>query len=151
MSIESCVSVSLLFGATVEEQLAGVTVVWLHGEHDASTATQLSEAIRRAVDLDGMDVTLDLSDVVFMSAQTIAVITHANNSCEKQLLTLRLRNPSRSAQRIIELCGLEALVQEDEYRNDGRKFADRSRTAERASILESRPDEHARATSVAVA
>jgi anti-anti-sigma factor len=122
MTVESCLSVSLLFGATPEEQSAGVTVVWLHGEHDAFTATQLSEAIRRAVDVDGMDVTLDLSDVTFMSAATIRVIVDSGKLLEAKSLTLRLRCPSLCAWRIIELSGLCGLFDNDKWVRDRYTF-----------------------------
>ena len=122
MTVESCVTVSLLFGATPEEQSAGVTVAWLHGEHDAFTATQLSEAIRRAVDVDGTDVTLDLRDVTFMSAATVGVIVDARNLLEARSLTLRLRCPSRSAWHILELSGLSGLFDNDRWVRDRYTF-----------------------------
>jgi anti-anti-sigma factor len=110
MSIVSCVTVSLLFGATPAEQADGVTVVWLRGEHDASNARYLSEAIRRAVDVDGADVTLDLRDVTFMSCATVGVIVAARQLCEARSLKLRLRDPSRCARRLLDLCSLDALL-----------------------------------------
>jgi anti-anti-sigma factor len=91
MSIVACVTVSLLFGATCEEQAGGVTVVWLHGEHDASNAVEVSEAIRRALDVDEADVTLDLCDVTFMSAATVGVIVAANDPHFDAFLSDRVR------------------------------------------------------------
>ena len=88
-----------------------VTVISLHGEHDASTATDLSETIRETIDLHGTDLILDLRNVTFMSAATIGVIINANNLCQARSLTLRLRQPLPCARRIIKLCDLHALVE----------------------------------------
>ncbi len=51
MSRDPCVTVALLLGATHVERAGGVTGLYLHGEHDASNATELSNALRRAVNL----------------------------------------------------------------------------------------------------
>ena len=110
MFVVPCVAVSLLSGAAYKEQHGRETVVWLSGEHDASTATHLFEAIRRAIDLDGADIVLDFRDVTFMSAATVTVVVSATNLCEARSLSLRLRRLSPCARRIIELCDLNRLV-----------------------------------------
>lgn len=128
MSTDPSVTVSLLFGATHEEQAAGSTVVWLHAEHDASNIRELSEAIRRAVYIDGTHVILDLSDVTFMCAATVGVIVEAKSLLDALALTLRLRRPSRYARRIIELCNLSQLFEGDELNRDYNSKADALRS-----------------------
>jgi anti-anti-sigma factor len=159
MPIVPCVTVALLFGATPDEQDYGVTVVWLRGEHDASTARYLSEAIRRAVDVDDADVMLDLRDVTFMSCATVGVIVKAKTLCKARSLTLRVRRPSRCARRLLDLCSLNTLILDDDCVTTERPTALRSwvavptltREADRvgepsdehvpATILTSPPDE----------
>ena len=88
-----CDRVASLFGASREELARGLIVIWLHGEHDASTANQLLSAIWRAVSIDGTGVMLNPSDVTFMGAATIGAIVTA-----KDLLRLGL-SPLRSERR----------------------------------------------------
>jgi hypothetical protein len=45
---------------------AGPLVVWLSGEHDASTDTALSLTLARAIALDSVGLVLDLSEVEFL-------------------------------------------------------------------------------------
>jgi len=86
------------------------TVVWLEGEYDLSTVTSLSETIARAVALDRSHLVIDLSGVQFMDAATIGVIIRTYNDLQLQFRSLALRNPSRFARRILELCGLTDLL-----------------------------------------
>ncbi len=128
MFVVPCVTVSLLSGAAYKEQHGRETVVWLSGEHDASTATHLFEAIRRAIDLDGADIMLDFRDVTFMSAATITVIVSAKNLCEARSLSLRLRRLSPCARRLIELCDLDRLVDSNKRVEQGKASGDALRS-----------------------
>jgi anti-anti-sigma factor len=111
MPIEPCVTVSLLFGATSADCDVGYTIVRLHGHHDASTAGEVSCAIRRAVAIDSSSAILDLEDVAFMDSATINVIINAETLLSARSLTLRLRRPSRAALRVIGLCSVERLLE----------------------------------------
>ena len=95
----SCVSVSLLFGASAEDVLAGFTTVWMHGDHNMSTARELSEAIRRASDLDGADVMVDFSDVQSIDGTAVDVIVSATASLQQRSLVLLARRPSPCTRR----------------------------------------------------
>ena len=109
----SCVSVSLLFGASAEERLAGFTTVWMHGHHDRSTARELSEAIRRASDLDGSDVMVDFSDVQSIDEAALDVIVSATASLQQRSLVLLARRPSPCTRRLVESSGLAWLFRHE--------------------------------------
>jgi anti-sigma B factor antagonist len=87
------------------------TVVWLGGEHDLLTVASLSATMARAIALDEADLVLDLSDVDFMGAATVGVIVRGRTLLRLRSRSLALRSPSRSARRVIELCGLAALLE----------------------------------------
>jgi anti-anti-sigma factor len=80
-------------------------VVWLRGEHDISTVAALSEAMDRAIMFDDADVVVDLSDVQFMGAATVAVLRRARDLLRARSRCLVLRSPPACATRLLELCG----------------------------------------------
>lgn len=86
------------------------TVVWLRGEHDTSTAVELSLVIAEAIALDDADVVVDLSDVEFMGAATVGVIVRSRELLRTRSRTLLLRSPSRCARRVLDLCDLSYVV-----------------------------------------
>ena len=87
------------------------TVLWLRGDHDASTVTALSKNIARVIALDDADFVVDLSDVQFKGAATVVgVIIRARNFLRLQSRTLVLRSPSTCARRVLDVCGLAALL-----------------------------------------
>jgi anti-anti-sigma factor len=86
------------------------TVVWLRGEHDASTVAVLSEALARAIANDDADVVVDLSGVQFMDAATVGVISWAREVLGVRSRSLVLRSPSSCARRVLELCDEAALL-----------------------------------------
>lgn len=92
------------------EREAGRTVVWLQGEHDASTAKALWETIGRAIALDDADLVVDLSGVEFMGSATVGVIIRACESLRPGARALTLRSPPRCAQRLLDLYGLAKLL-----------------------------------------
>jgi anti-sigma B factor antagonist len=83
------------------------TVVLLHGEHDASTVTALSEHMARAIALDDADLVVDLSGVEFMDAATVRLIIRAREFLAVRSRSLTLRSPSRRARRLLDICGLD--------------------------------------------
>ncbi len=104
-----CVTVSLLFGASVDDVLAGFTTIWMHGDHNISTAPQLSAAIRRASDIDDSDVMLDLSDVASIDLAAVDVMLSATAMLQERSLVLRSRCPSPSTLRLVDAHGLRWL------------------------------------------
>ena len=101
---------------------AACTVVHLRGEHDISTVAELSETMARAIGLDDADVVVDLSEVEFMGAVAVGVIVRAEAFLRARSRALSVRSPSRVARRVIDVCGLAALIDSDplEQRSAGR-------------------------------
>ena len=85
-------------------------VVWLRGEHDASTDAALCQALARAIALDSAGLVLDLSGVEFMGASTLGVIVRAREFLRQRSASLTVRSPSAFARRVIRVCGLDDLL-----------------------------------------
>ncbi|MEO8698248.1 MAG: STAS domain-containing protein, partial [Acidimicrobiales bacterium] len=84
-------------------------VLSLRGDFDMSTDMLLSAAIFDAVTSADEDLVLDLHGVRFMSASTLGVIVRTRTLLTRQSRFLRLRSPSRSVQRILDICAIECL------------------------------------------
>ena len=82
------------------------STVALAGEHDRSTIDADNLALTAAIAAGDGDVVLDVSGVTFMSAGTVGVIVRARRILEHQSRSLTLQSPSRSAQRVLDLCGV---------------------------------------------
>jgi anti-sigma B factor antagonist len=91
------------------EREADRTVVWLNGEHDASTVAALWEVMARAIARDDADLVIDLSGVEFMGSATVGVIMRARDALRPRSRSLTLRCPSRCAGRVLDLYGLADL------------------------------------------
>ena len=92
---------------------AGPIVVWLWGEHDASTGTALCLTLARAIAVDSAGLILDLSEVDFMGASTLGVIVRAREFLRQRSASLTVRSPSAVARDIIDACGLSDLLGAD--------------------------------------
>lgn len=110
---EPCVTVSLLFGASIAETLAGFTTVWMHGEHNLTTARKLSEAIRRASDLDEADVMIDFSDVTSIDLTAIEVIVNSTATLQRKSLSLSCRHPSACTRQLVNASGYAWLFPQE--------------------------------------
>lgn len=86
------------------------TVVWLHGEHDLATRARLSITIARAAEVDDADIVVDLSGVTFMDASTIGALVVAGNHLRPASRSLSVRTPSPRARRVLDLCGMDRLI-----------------------------------------
>lgn len=84
--------------------------VWLLGEHDMSTDSELAATIARAISLDDDDLVLDLSMVEFIGASTISVIVAGSQFLRARSRSLTIRSPSGPARRVLDLCGLSSLL-----------------------------------------
>jgi anti-anti-sigma factor len=80
--------------------------VWLRGEHDITTVRSLARDFARAIAANDDDVVLDLSAVRFMDAATVGMIVGAENFLRPRSRSVLLRDPSASARRVLDLCGL---------------------------------------------
>lgn len=88
----------------------GRTVVFLRGEQDVSTGADLADALASACASGGGDVTVDLSEVVFMDGAIITELARGRNALRSQSRALMLRAPTKFARRLLEVCGLVALI-----------------------------------------
>lgn len=93
----SSVTVSSRRPASFAGRDADRTVVWLRGEHDTSTVAALSETMARAMALDDSDLVLDLSEVQFMSAATVGVISPTIEPVRAGSMTVAGTMPSAEA------------------------------------------------------
>ena len=88
------------------------TVVWVGGEHDVATRTNLAVTIAQAAVADDADIVVDLSGVTFMDASTIGALVDARNLLRAASRSLSVRAPSPRARRVLDLCGLTLLIDE---------------------------------------
>ncbi len=98
------------------------TVVLLRGEHDLSTVSLLTREFDRAIAIGEGQLAIDLRRVDFMDATTVDVVLRASEHLARQGRTLVLRAPSNAARRLIDLCGLTELL-EEEFRGFSTRLA----------------------------
>ena len=60
---------------------------------------------------DNGDVIVDLAGVTFIDGSTLGALIHARRRMSERNRWLTVRAPSRSAQHLLELCGLTALLE----------------------------------------
>jgi anti-anti-sigma factor len=85
-------------------------VVALAGEHDLATVDRIAEAFAGAIATGDGDLIVDLSDVEFMDASTIAVLFRTRFLLRQRGRGLVVRAPSPSARYVLRLCGSERLL-----------------------------------------
>jgi anti-anti-sigma factor len=96
-----------------------VAIVCLRGEHDMSTAPQLSAALDSACE--HSHVFVDLSECTFVDSTVIACLLSAHRKQTGRMAHLELVLPSHPAsivQRIAKLTRLDALLRLHETRGD---------------------------------
>jgi anti-anti-sigma factor len=86
------------------------TVLWLTGEYDLATVSHLADTLAIAICADRAGLIVDLSGVTFIGAATIPVLSRGRDILQAQSRTFTLRSPSRSARRVLDLCGMADLV-----------------------------------------
>jgi anti-sigma B factor antagonist len=84
-------------------------VLTLAGELDTATIADITERISDAIAVASETVVLDLWQVTFIDSLSLGALVHARNLCAAYGLTLCLRAPSRSVQRLLELTGTVVL------------------------------------------
>ena len=89
-------------------------VVWLDGEQDIVNVAVLADTLANLTSADDANLIVDLSSVTFMSSATIDELIRARNLLLGLSRNLTLRAPSRCARRLLDLCGLAALVEPSE-------------------------------------
>jgi anti-anti-sigma factor len=96
-----------LLGLKVRRPMAGVVVVDVAGEIDASTAPLLWTVVRRQIATRPRVFVLDLSQVRFLGACGVAVLMTAQEIAPPLGVTLRLARPSRPVARPLTVLRLD--------------------------------------------
>ena len=86
------------------------TVIRLRGEHDLANAGELSRVLAQGIAAGGSGLVVDLSEVEFMGAATVGAIVGARNLLRPLSRDLVLRFPPPAAVRLLDICGLAALI-----------------------------------------
>lgn len=89
------------------------TVVWVRGDHEYATREHLASTIAQAALLDDADIIADLSGITFMDASTIGALVNAHRRLRSRSHALSVRAPSPLARRLLDVCGLAFLIDED--------------------------------------
>lgn len=89
----------------------GVTtpILRLVGDYDAHTSPGLWPEIECLIRPDGAGIIVDASEVTFFDASGMRVLVRASAELAFRSQRLTVRNPSRSVDRVLRLCGLEVL------------------------------------------
>jgi anti-sigma B factor antagonist len=87
------------------------TILWMHGEYDASSMIVLADELARLISADDSDLVVDLSGVTFIGSAPIAMLVRGRSILRRQSRTLTFRSPSRCARRVLELCKLADVVE----------------------------------------
>jgi len=98
-------------GGIVVERHGRCTVIRMYGEHDISNVSYLRAVIDRADDSSCDDLVFDLGGVTFMSAATVGAIRSASAHGHRPSRSVSLRDPSRCARRMLDLCGLLGVTE----------------------------------------
>jgi anti-sigma B factor antagonist len=90
----------------------GDPVIYVQGEIDIATAGRLRDAIEPHMG-PKQTIVLDFSGVEFMDSSCLKVLVQARGSLTADGGSLILRNPSRVAQRLLTVFGIELILAED--------------------------------------
>ena len=88
------------------------TVIHVRGEIDMATAGRLRDAIEPHMGPE-QTIVLDLSEVDFMDSSALKVLVQARGRLTEDGGSLVLRNPSRSARRLLTVAGATDLLATD--------------------------------------
>jgi len=89
------------------------TTVRMWGEHDRSTADVISTKLVEAIAIDDRHVVVDLDEVTFMDCSTVAALVHGRALLVGRDRRLTVRLPPPAQRRLLELCGLGDLIEND--------------------------------------
>src|SRR5665213_3077583 len=89
------------------------TVVWFRGEHDAPTATALSQTIPRAIGLDDPEFVINPRETQVVGAATVEAIIQVRALFGRRSRSFVLRSHSPHTRRSLEECGLAGPLEAD--------------------------------------
>lgn len=93
------------------EQVDGAAVVTLRGEVDAHTAPTLRLELRSLIEeAEATTVVIDLSAVTFLDSSVLGALVGALRRLRERQGQLRIVPPLTSAARILELTGLDTVL-----------------------------------------
>jgi anti-sigma B factor antagonist len=87
-------------------------VIYLSGEIDLAACERLRDAIEPNMGPQ-QTIVLDLSGVEFMDSSSLGVLVQARGSLTADGGSLKLRNPSVAAHRVLTLAGAEELLDDE--------------------------------------
>jgi anti-sigma B factor antagonist len=85
-------------------------VVAVRGELDVSTAPRLKETLGQLIDKGVRDLTLDLTDLVFIDSNGLHALVASLKRLRERDGTLRLRAPRPNVRKVLEIVGLTEVV-----------------------------------------
>ena len=89
------------------------TTLRMWGEHDRSTVDVISTKLVEAIAIDDRHVVVDLDEVTFMDCSTVAAFVHGRALLVGRDRRLTVRLPPPAQRRLLELCGLGDLIEND--------------------------------------
>jgi anti-anti-sigma factor len=108
-----------LLGGVSAVRDGGRIVVALSGEHDLSTVGVIDATLTEAT-ATGLDVVVDLGAVEFMDASTVRVLVDGGARVAERGRRLSLRAAHGLPRRLLDICGLNAMVDPDPPMSDAR-------------------------------
>ena len=94
-------------------------VVVVNGELDLVTAPQFERGLNDVIASTDGDVVVDLANVTFIDSTGLRVLLLAHDHLSKTDRLLSVRSPSVQAIRLLEICGLRALIEIDRSAHAG--------------------------------
>ncbi len=88
----------------------GHVVLYVSGEIDLSAKTLFQDRLADLINASDDDVLVDLADVSFINSTGLAVLLHAREQLGTAGRKLTITRPSRPVTRVLELAGLDALL-----------------------------------------
>jgi len=104
------------FETTVVHNRDGI-VIHLSGEVDIAACERLRDVIEPNMGPQ-QTIILDLSGVEFIDSSSLRILVQARGALGTDGGSLKLRNPSVAAQRLLTLAGIEALLDDDATARD---------------------------------
>jgi anti-sigma B factor antagonist len=94
-----------------EEQIDGITVVFLEGEADAYNCNQIKTALGEIIEAGRHRVLIDLSSLSYMDSSAIGVLVAAKTSMHKQGGDLKVCSPTRAVVKVFEITRVGSFLE----------------------------------------